>query len=117
MLSNTSTEWAPWHVIPADRKWFARLAGGAVILQALMQIDPRFPVVDKQQREALAEAKAALVAQAPKGAAPDPFEQARQNGAATKVSSDGADPVAAGAPEEPDEEPEGALTREEPEGA
>ena len=26
MLSNTSTEWAPWHVIPADRKWFARLA-------------------------------------------------------------------------------------------
>ena len=27
MLSNTtSTEWAPWHVIPADRKWFMRLA-------------------------------------------------------------------------------------------
>ena len=98
MLSNTSTEWAPWHVIPADRKWFARLAGGAVILQALMQIDPRFPVVDKQQREALAEAKAALVAQAPKGAAPDPFEQQRENGAATEASSngsDGADPTAA----------------------
>ena len=26
MLSHTSTEWAPWHVIPADRKWFARIA-------------------------------------------------------------------------------------------
>ena len=24
MLSHTSTEWAPWYVIPADRKWFAR---------------------------------------------------------------------------------------------
>ena len=28
MLSHTSTEWAPWHVIPADRKWFARIASG-----------------------------------------------------------------------------------------
>jgi PPK2 family polyphosphate:nucleotide phosphotransferase len=137
MLSNTSTEWAPWHVIPADRKWFARLAGGAVILQALMQIDPRFPVVDKQQREALTEAKAALVAQAPKGAAPDPFEQQRRNGAATKASSngsDGADPIAAGeavrkaaaeakaaappaeAPaDEPEEGDDPAPSREEPE--
>ena len=35
MLTNTSTEWAPWHVIPADRKWYARLAAGAVIVDAL----------------------------------------------------------------------------------
>ncbi len=118
MLSNTSTEWAPWHVIPADRKWFARLAGGAVILQALMQIDPRFPVVDRQRREALAEAKAALEAQAPEGAMPDPFEQHGQNGAATKAASDGADgadPVVAAASEEPGSAPEPALTSEEPE--
>jgi polyphosphate kinase 2 (PPK2 family) len=32
MLSHTSTPWAPWHVIPADGKWFARIAAGAVIL-------------------------------------------------------------------------------------
>jgi len=28
LLAHTSTDWAPWHVIPADHKWFARLGGG-----------------------------------------------------------------------------------------
>jgi hypothetical protein len=73
MLSHTSTEWAPWYVIPADRKWFARIGVGVVLASALMDLDPRFPEVTKKQREVLAEAKQALIAQAPKGAAPDPF--------------------------------------------
>ena len=47
MLSHTSTEWAPWYVIPADRKWFARIGAGAVLVHALMEIDPRFPTVTK----------------------------------------------------------------------
>jgi len=76
MLSNTSTEWAPWYVIPADRKWFARLAGGAVILNALLQIDPRFPVVDRQRRQELLEVRTMLEAEAPAGARPDPVEPA-----------------------------------------
>ncbi len=75
MLSNTSTEWAPWHVIPADRKWFARIAAASVLVHTLMDVDPRFPTVTKKQREALAEVRQALEAQAPKGAAPDPFKQ------------------------------------------
>ncbi len=79
MLSHTSTEWAPWHVIPADRKWFARFGASAVLADTLMAIDPRFPPVTKQQREALLEAKARLEEQAPKGAAEDPFEQERQD--------------------------------------
>jgi PPK2 family polyphosphate:nucleotide phosphotransferase len=70
MLSHTSTPWAPWHVIPADRKWFARLAAGSVIVEALMQIDPRFPTLDAKGRARLATAKAALEAQAPEAAAP-----------------------------------------------
>ena len=53
MLSNTSTEWAPWHVIPADHKWYARLAAGAVIVQALMEINPRYPTVTPETRDAL----------------------------------------------------------------
>ena len=53
MLSHTSTEWAPWYVIPADHKWFGRLAAAAVIVNALMDIDPRFPRVSKAQREDL----------------------------------------------------------------
>jgi PPK2 family polyphosphate:nucleotide phosphotransferase len=77
MLSHTSTEWAPWYVIPADRKWFARIGAGAVLVHALMEIDPRFPRVSKEQREALSEVKEVLEAQAPEGAAPDPFEEAQ----------------------------------------
>jgi PPK2 family polyphosphate:nucleotide phosphotransferase len=74
MLSNTSTPWAPWYVIPADRKWFSRLGAAAVLVNALMELDPQFPVVDAEQRGALGEIKLELEAQAPKGAAADPFE-------------------------------------------
>ncbi len=48
MLSATSTSYAPWHVIPADHKWFARLAASWTILDALMDIDPKYPKVDPQ---------------------------------------------------------------------
>jgi PPK2 family polyphosphate:nucleotide phosphotransferase len=64
MLSATSTEWAPWHVIPADHKWFARAAAAAVIVNSLMEIDPRYPTVDEATRRELLEAKAALEAEA-----------------------------------------------------
>jgi antitoxin component HigA of HigAB toxin-antitoxin module len=67
-------------VIPADRKWFARIASAAVLVQALIELDPRFPVVTDARREVLREAKQALEAQAPKGAAPDPFEHERGDG-------------------------------------
>jgi hypothetical protein len=69
-------------VIPADRKWFARIAAGAVIVNALMEIDPKFPVVSDEARQDLQEVKKELEAQAPKGAAADPFEQklAESNG-------------------------------------
>jgi PPK2 family polyphosphate:nucleotide phosphotransferase len=82
MLSHTSTEWAPWYVIPADRKWFGRIGAGAVLVHALMEIDPRFPTVTKQQRQVLLEVKETLKAQAPKGAVPDPFEQRQRDGQA-----------------------------------
>lgn len=74
MLSNTSTEWAPWYVIPADRKWYARIAAAAVIANALMEIDPQFPTIDKEAHNALMDIKKTLEAQSPEGAAPDPFE-------------------------------------------
>ena len=87
MLSHTSTEWAPWHVIPADRKWFARIGAGAVLVHALMEIDPRFPKVTKEQRDALLEVKQALEAQAPEGAAPDPFEHEQMAASASASDS------------------------------
>ncbi len=75
MLSHTSSDWAPWYVIPADRKWFMRIATACVLIHTLIDIDPRYPTVSRQQRQRLLEVKYALEAQAPKGAAPDPFEQ------------------------------------------
>jgi PPK2 family polyphosphate:nucleotide phosphotransferase len=75
MLSHTSTRWAPWHVIPADRKWFGRIASAVVLADALIDLDPQYPTVSAAARKELAKAKATLVAQAPKGAAADPFEE------------------------------------------
>lgn len=74
MLSHTSTEWAPWHVIPADRKWFARIAAGAVLVQALLQLDPQYPTLSDEDQRALQDARSALVAEAPPGEPADPFE-------------------------------------------
>jgi len=87
MLTHTSTEWAPWHVIPADRKWFARIGAGTVLVNALMEINPRFPTVSKEQREALLTVKGELEAQAPAGAPADPFEHEQR--AAAAAASDG----------------------------
>ncbi len=76
MLSATSTPWAPWYVIPADRKWFARICAGAVLAHTLIEIDPRYPEVSKEARRGLAEARRALEAEAPEGAAADPYAAA-----------------------------------------
>jgi len=65
MLSHTSTEHAPWHVIPADRKWFLRAAVAATLAKTLMDIDPQYPTVDEQARAELQTAKAELEAEAP----------------------------------------------------
>jgi len=72
MLSHTSTGWAPWYVIPADHKWFARVCVSAVLAHTLIDIDPRYPVVDKARQEDLTETRSLLEAEAPEGAAADP---------------------------------------------
>jgi hypothetical protein len=66
MLSNTSTHWAPWHVVPADRQWFARLAAAAAIANTLITIAPRYPVLDEDVRQDLLAARAELEAEGPK---------------------------------------------------
>jgi PPK2 family polyphosphate:nucleotide phosphotransferase len=75
MLSHTSTERSPWYVIPADHKWFARIAAAAVVADTLIDIDPQIPAVDEQARRDLLAVKAQLEDEAPEGAAPDPFQQ------------------------------------------
>jgi PPK2 family polyphosphate:nucleotide phosphotransferase len=63
MLSHTSTEWAPWHVVPADHKWFGRLATAAVLVSVLAEVDPQYPTASRQAREAMAASRAGLVAE------------------------------------------------------
>lgn len=43
MLERCSTEWAPWHVIPSNRKWFRNLAVADIVADTLAAMDPQFP--------------------------------------------------------------------------
>jgi PPK2 family polyphosphate:nucleotide phosphotransferase len=63
MLTSTNTDAAPWFAVPADHKWFTRLAVAAAVVQALMRIDPQFPAATEEQRRALQAARAALLAE------------------------------------------------------
>jgi PPK2 family polyphosphate:nucleotide phosphotransferase len=60
MLEGTSTEVAPWFVIPADNKWFARLAISETVCAALNGLDLKFPKVDDATRKELQRIKKAL---------------------------------------------------------
>jgi polyphosphate kinase 2 (PPK2 family) len=63
MFTHTSTEWAPWHVVPADHKWFARLATAAILAQTLIDIDPQYPQMDPAVRRQMADYRATLEAE------------------------------------------------------
>ncbi len=63
MLTNTSTEHAPWCVIPADHKWFARIAVVAVLVAVLSELDPQYPTVTPEALRALQEAQVQLDAE------------------------------------------------------
>lgn len=62
-IRNTATEDAPWSVIPADSKWYARLAISSVVIDALSGMDLHYPKVSKDRQAALASARAALMAE------------------------------------------------------
>jgi PPK2 family polyphosphate:nucleotide phosphotransferase len=61
MLSHTSTEWAPWHVIPADHKWFSHLSTSAVLAETLQRLNPQYPKISVADRAQLAEARDKLL--------------------------------------------------------
>src|SRR4249919_606481 len=70
MFSHTSTAWAPWYVIPADRKWFARIAAAATIAHTLIDIDPHYPTLSDDALSDLSAAKVQLESEAPSAATP-----------------------------------------------
>lgn len=60
MLEHTSTEEAPWFVIPADHKWYMQWAVGELVVDALTRLKVEMPVVDADRRRDLAEGKRLL---------------------------------------------------------
>jgi len=61
MIASTSTPHAPWHVIPADHKWFTRMAVADIIVDALEDLKLEYPVVDEEKKKELQAARDLLV--------------------------------------------------------
>jgi len=60
IVRHTSTPMAPWYVVPADHKWFARMVIGSAIVTALEQLNLKFPKVDKASLAEFKEVRKAL---------------------------------------------------------
>jgi len=60
MIRHTATPEAPWHVIPADNKWFTRIAVAAAIVDTLEELDISYPKVDDAKKKELAAARKLL---------------------------------------------------------
>ena len=59
----TATEHAPWHVVPADHKWFTRLAVVSAVVAALEELDLAYPEVSPEEREKFEAARSKLAAE------------------------------------------------------
>ena len=62
-INATSTPWAPWYVIPADRKWAMRAAVSDIITTTIKDLPLAYPTVPDEEKERLAQAKAQLLAE------------------------------------------------------
>src|SRR3954452_16914243 len=51
VIDETSTDWAPWHVVPAERKWVRNVAVAQLLVDLLERLDPKSPPPDPTLRE------------------------------------------------------------------
>jgi len=63
MIRNTSTDYAPWYVVPADHKWFTHLVVAEAVVHALESLDLQYPVMDAKHKRELAAVRRALLRQ------------------------------------------------------
>ena len=63
MLEHTSTDYAPWYVIPADNKWYTRFVVSEVMLDLFKQLDPHVPELSKEEESQLDKWKKVLLEQ------------------------------------------------------
>jgi PPK2 family polyphosphate:nucleotide phosphotransferase len=61
MIRHTATRHAPWQIVPADHKWFARVVIGSTIVSALDKLNLHFPKVDKADRSEFKQVRQALL--------------------------------------------------------
>ena len=94
-INRTARAAAPWHVVPADRKWFARLAVHELLIEALEGIDPQWPVADfdvaTERERLLATGDVAADAAAEEPSEPAAVERAEQAEVPGEQSSEQAD--------------------------
>jgi hypothetical protein len=60
MIQHTATPEAPWHVIPADNKWFSRIAVAEAVIDTLESLNLSYPKVDDAKAKELAAARKLL---------------------------------------------------------
>ena len=63
MIQETSTDFAPWYVVPADHKWFTRLVVAEAVVHALEGLNLQYPVLDAKHKRELAAVRRALLKQ------------------------------------------------------
>ena len=63
VFTHTSTAWAPWYIVPADNKWFMRIAVAEIINYRMKQLDLHYPKVKQSRRKELSEARELLLAE------------------------------------------------------
>jgi PPK2 family polyphosphate:nucleotide phosphotransferase len=61
MIRHTATKHAPWYVVPANNKWFTRVVVAAAVIEALADLNLKFPEVNQAKLKELAAAKASLL--------------------------------------------------------
>lgn len=83
-ISETSLDHAPWFVIPADDKWFARLAIATIIYREFERLDLSYPEVSAAQKEELQKAKMHLMSEPDNGKAKSPKKKASKKPKAAK---------------------------------
>ena len=62
-IRNTATKYAPWHIVPADNKWYTRLVVASTIIDALDKLNLQFPDADKEVKKELQKVKASLLSE------------------------------------------------------
>jgi PPK2 family polyphosphate:nucleotide phosphotransferase len=84
VVRNTSSAAAPWHVVPADHKWFARVVIGSAIVSALEGLDLKFPKVDNASLQEFKLVRTALLEEGRKSA----VKKAPTKGGQSMIGSD-----------------------------